>query len=305
MDLRRRQFLTSPGETLLLPLQAWTIAERLKLTRDYTNLPKESLVSSPLVVVPIPKRPAGQQWPVDTEPAAFWHPLLWLPERLREPQADEPTDVWAVRVALELTVTGLYDMETGTWLDVLSTVGLDSEDPVVQARITEWLEGEPDPDLDRIDLTAGMTSPDGELEWSREEAESLLALLVPASWAVLSNDLITMASEALADENITNESLASDAQTITLLAIGSIGEGPSAVEGEEKPSSLWDRIEADLVNWPGRTLETNKAGPFDALVESLYAIRNDYWVFVEALWENGTADASAAPAEGEPQAIAA
>ncbi|QNE48698.1 hypothetical protein F1C58_16705 (plasmid) [Glaciihabitans sp. INWT7] len=292
MEIRRRQFLTSPGESLLLPMQAMAIADRLSRWTRYSNLPKEVIVSSPLLAIPLSKREPGQRWPAIAEPSAFWHPQLWLPERLTAPETGERTDVWAVRVALELTITGLYDVETGTWLDVLSTVGLDSEDPVVQARITEWLEGEPDEDLDRIDLSDGMNDAT-EVDWSRQQAEDLLALLVPASWAVLSNDLIAMASESLSDEALDIEILTNDAKTILYLAQGSIGDGPAGAEGEESPASLWGRILADLENWPLRPLQTLIDGPFDALVESLYSIRNDYWVFVEALWENRvTADAS-------------
>ena len=285
MDIRRRQYLTSPGESLLLPMQAMAIADRLSRWTRYSNLPRETVVSSPLVAVPLAKREPGTRWPAMAEPASFWHPNLWLPDRLATPADGERTDVWAVRIALELTVSGLYDVETGTWLDVLSTVGLDSEDPIVQARISDWLDGEPDADLDRIDLAAGLDDAD-DVDWSKPHAEELLSLLVPASWAVLSNDLIGMADDSIADEEISNESLRTDAQTILFLAQGAIGDGPSSAEGEESPSALWERILADLENWPNRPLADLIAGPFDALVESLYGIRNDYWVFVEALWED-------------------
>jgi hypothetical protein len=215
---------------------------------------------------------------------------MWLPDRLSAPSADDSSDVFAVRVALELTITGLYDVETGTWLDILSTVGLDVDDDIVQARITEWLEGAPDAELDSIDLSSGLDDP-SDIDWSRAQAEELLALLVPASWAVLSNDLITMASDALADEDINPTDLAVDARTIVYLAQG------STEDGQESAAALWDRILDDLVNWPHRTLEELTEGPFDALIESLYTIRNDYWVFVEALWEDsgaGTPEVAAA-----------
>jgi hypothetical protein len=297
MDIRRRQFLTSPGESLLLPMQAMAIADRLSRWTSYTQLPKNVIISSPLLAVPLAKRELGKHWAAVTEPSSFWHPLFWLPERLAAPAAGERIDVWAVRIALELTITGLYDVESGTWLDVLSTVGLDSEDPVVQGRITEWLEGEPDEDLDSIDLSPGMDDP-SEIDWSRQQAEDLLGLLIPASWAVLSNDLITMSSETLSDVDLDNAMIANDAIAIIYLAQGSIGDGPPAIEGEESPASLWGRILADLPNWPHRELATIVDGPFDALIESLYSIRNDYWVFVEALWENQVSEAA------EPEAPA-
>ena len=179
-------------------------------------------------------------------------------------------------------------VESGTWLDVLSTVGLDADDEVVQARIVEWLEGAPDAELDSIDLSAGLDDLE-DVDWSREQAEELLALLVPASWAVLSNDLITMVSDALSDEELSPETLAMDTRTVIFLAQGAIGDGPAGLEGEEPTIDLWERILADLPNWPQRELTEIIDGPLDALIESLYTIRNDYWVFVEALWENQTA----------------
>jgi hypothetical protein len=285
MEFRRRQFLTSPGESLLLPLQAMNIADRLSRWAKYSRLPKEAIVSSPLVAVPLATRVPGSRWADATDPAAFWHPLLWLPPRLAAPAAGERIDVWAVRIALEVTMTGLYDVETGTWLDILSTIGLDVDDEITQARITEWLDGGADEDLDSIDLSSGLDDP-ADLDWSRAQAEELLALLIPASWAVLSNDLISMASDTLADEDLDADMLSLDARTILYLAQGSIGDGPAGLDGEEPPSALWERILEDLVHWPHRPLEDLIDGPFDALIESLYTIRNDYWVFVEALWEN-------------------
>ena len=110
MDVRRRQFLTSPGESLLLPLQALAIADRLSKWTRYSRLPKSFIISSPLLAVPIAQREPGKLWPADTEPSAFWHPILWLPERLVAPFDGERTDVWAVRVALEVAITGLHEV---------------------------------------------------------------------------------------------------------------------------------------------------------------------------------------------------
>ena len=56
-------------------------------------------------------------------------------------------------------------------------------------------EGSSDADLDRIDISEGLDV--GDPTWSLGQAEELLPLLVPASWAVLTNDLIGTASDAL------------------------------------------------------------------------------------------------------------
>jgi hypothetical protein len=299
MEFRRRQFLTEPGESLLLPLRAMEIVERLFTITRESGLSKEQIVTSSLVSIPLFRRNAGQRWSPETEPSLFWHPLLWLPERLAYPNAGVRADVWAISVALEMTVAGLYDVESGTWVDILATVGLDSEDVVTQARITEWLEGASDPELDAINLSAGLDIPD-DLSWSLAEAEELLPLLVPASWAVLSNDLIATASDALEDADPNDiPALADQARAILYVAQGSIGDGPAGIDGEESPSQVWARVLSELHIWPSQPLEAIVDGPFDQVIESLYSIRNDYWVFVEALWETqngGSPDGAAAAA---------
>ena len=59
MEIRRRRFLTSPGESLLLPLQAMAIADRLSRWTKYSRLPKDAIVSSALLTVPLVRREPG------------------------------------------------------------------------------------------------------------------------------------------------------------------------------------------------------------------------------------------------------
>ena len=63
----------------------------------------------------------------------------------------EPDDIWCLRVCLELQAAGLYDTDTGTWIDA-SLAGLNGNDPDTAARVDRWLAGAPDSLLDRLDL---------------------------------------------------------------------------------------------------------------------------------------------------------
>ncbi|MBD8000172.1 hypothetical protein [Oerskovia gallyi] len=221
MEHRRRALDVGPGEHLLLPASALDTAGRLHLWRAFTGLYDGELLLSPLTASPLPMPwtvPAGhRRWP-GLRPAAMWHPLLWLPARLRSPITlrdpmtgetwGETYDEWATRVALEMTESGpvsidgerwvllhdphhgrhvraldpgdedlvpLYDPTTGTWLDVLSTVGLDVDDPADLARVERWLAGEPDEVLDAVDLDVFLQAAGRDPAWALDRTQRPLA----------------------------------------------------------------------------------------------------------------------------------
>ncbi|GAA3599243.1 hypothetical protein GCM10022198_24420 [Klugiella xanthotipulae] len=69
-----------------------------------------------------------------------------------EPLVESDED-WAIRVTLCLQASGLYDSETGGWVDVLAREGLNIEDPVIQQRVKAWTDSAVDHTLDAIDFT--------------------------------------------------------------------------------------------------------------------------------------------------------
>ena len=98
MEYRRRQFLTRPGESLLLPLQAMDIVEPLTALTRSSGLDNASIVSSPLVAVPLARRDPASRWPANIEVQLLWKPLFWLPERLAYPADHVSNDTWAISV---------------------------------------------------------------------------------------------------------------------------------------------------------------------------------------------------------------
>ncbi|MFF2623631.1 hypothetical protein [Oerskovia jenensis] len=217
MEHRRRALDVGPGEHLLLPASVLDTAGRLHLWRAFTGLYDGELLLSPLTASPLPMPwtvPAGhRRWP-GLRPAAMWHPLLWLPARLRSPITlrdpmtgetwGETYDEWATRVALEMTESGpvsidgerwvllhdphhgrhvrafgpgdedlvpLYDPITGTWLDVLATVGLDVDDPAHLARVERWLAGDDDEVLDAVDLDAFLQAAGRDPAWALDRTQ--------------------------------------------------------------------------------------------------------------------------------------
>ncbi|MFC7879634.1 hypothetical protein [Isoptericola sp. NPDC057391] len=194
MEHRRRSSDLEPGEHLLLsPLSAvplpmpWTVPAG---RRRWPAL-----------------RPEAMWHPL------LWLPRrLGTPRVLRDPAAGrtrgEAYDEWALRVVLELTESApvtveggrwlllhdpahgrhvrpadpgddalvpLYDAHSGTWLDVLATVGLDVDDPADVARVRAWLDGEPDEALDRVDLDRHLRARGRDEAWALHRAQGPLA----------------------------------------------------------------------------------------------------------------------------------
>jgi hypothetical protein len=204
-DLIKRPLFTEAGEPLLLPRPPLEAARRWAQFQEAFGLTAAEAILSPLVSIPLPKYltewPAGRRRWAGTPPTAMWHPLMWLPPRLAsrailetDPGTGEPTEVetralWSVRVMLELTFAGFYDISTGAWVDVLSLTGIgDIADADLAARVGRWLDGAPDPALDAIDLSSYFKV-EGDEWWSLDSADQLSDALWVISWGLSAREL--------------------------------------------------------------------------------------------------------------------
>lgn len=160
----RVEYLTSPGEGVVLTDDLETFIERVDQFLEESGLPPEDVVVNPVVSIPMPltAQHNGERKRLTFRPELAWFPMFWLPlsiglrfsvqERENGPLRVESDAEWAVRVISQMADAGLFDPESGTWIDALETVGLDRNDPEVHARVMRWQNGADDPDLDRIDL---------------------------------------------------------------------------------------------------------------------------------------------------------
>ena len=184
-------FLTEPNETLQDLIDPLERIQRSDTFVRLTGLDGVNMINTPLLTIPIPRyysqgygEGGGRRW-AGLNPAAMWHPLMWLPKNITERYAHaanliDPTlsdddeteviesdDLWATRMAMELTVNGFYDAATGLWRDILDMHGLDRYQPETLQRVERWLDGQPDEVLDSIDLSRYFEHDDDSLsDWA-------------------------------------------------------------------------------------------------------------------------------------------
>lgn len=214
-EIRRRKYLQEPGEGLLLnqpdpdteagagaPAMVKQ-AGRLQQWMDETGMAPDEVLSTPLVSTPLPlhlKATEGRRRWAGLRAHIMWHPLMWLPERMAEPyvlvtedgQRPESLEEWAVRVALELTASGMHDPATGGWVDVLALHDIDIGAPGQVERIDNWLHGAPDDELGNVDLEPYVTSSE-DPEWAVQVTAAVIEDLVAGAWSITAADLISIA----------------------------------------------------------------------------------------------------------------
>lgn len=186
-----RQWLLEPGEPLQLSRSPVTSLAYLGAQADEWGLRPDQLALSPMCALALPRAdglvPPPRCFADRLRPEALWCPLLWLPPYLASPAPDEDEDAWAARVALELSASGVYDQESGTWLDVGQLV----EGGLTAERGERWLAGGADPVLDAFDLEE-LVYDHVDPTWARDKVRGDFPWLYVASCALW--------SEAVADE---------------------------------------------------------------------------------------------------------
>src|SRR5699024_4915136 len=131
MHTRRARYLLQPGESPTLPERTVAQVLRIGLARDMRGRDAERIRTAAAVASPRPGSPDGAplRGAPGVRPDALRYPFMWLPDPLRQrldvDTGDETTtvesdDAWALRIAFEMWGSGLYDVDSGGWLDVLA-----------------------------------------------------------------------------------------------------------------------------------------------------------------------------------------
>ncbi|WP_277212349.1 hypothetical protein [Isoptericola croceus] len=219
-----------PGTGLLLCSSIFDLDDHAESFAGESGLGHDGILVSAVANTPVPdyvgRAGDSLRWP-EAEAAFMWHPLMWLPDDLvrrrrvfAEVDDSEPAEVaesdemLAVRLALVCSATGLYDPADGTWLDVLSTVGLDRTDPTDLARVRSWLDGGPDPSLDQIDFT-DLTD---RCEQLCDTARDITSAVEDAAVALAAREAVTALAEFFGP-GVSTDDRAQHVSVLTLLAI--------------------------------------------------------------------------------------
>lgn len=254
--VRRREFLTEPGEPLQLAPSPIESGMRLQRFLAETGMSDTDVLLSEFSAVPMPLHsvdgyPEGRKRWAGVRADAMWLPLMWLPNRVANRyrvEADdgqtytESHDMWVVRVGLELSASGLYDDESGMWVDVLDLFDLDIDDPAVLARVDAWLNGADDEVLDGIDLSELMTDPDDE-DWALREVDSMWPRLQVMSWALQSDSLHGHCVDVLESPDM--DPSPRDAAAMMAMIAGMAAKSFSTFEDEGAEEAYWSRLEAE------------------------------------------------------------
>lgn len=227
MHTRRVRYLLQPGEPLTLPERTVPQVLRLGLARTVLGLDDDRILTSPAVAIPLPRHIGGLplRGAPGVRPDALRFPFMWLPAPLRErfeidsgeTIALESDDAWALRVVFEMWGSGLYDIETAGWLDVLALYDLDADDPATQDRIAAWWAGADDETLDAIDLSGALVPETAEdSDWASIASLALVDSFDRASMALSAVDTVALC-ELVADGDLTPLGTSDPARAVSSL----------------------------------------------------------------------------------------
>ena len=285
MDIKRRQLLIEPGEGLLLVKSSLHAATRPAEWSTLTGLDPSRCVFGGLCAIPLPTYtavpPAGRQFR-EVNPEVMWHPLFWLPRRIAGryklptgPNGElepERSSVWSIRVALELTVSGLYSQDEG-WVDVLDTVGVDVDSEADLERIRKWQGGSGDTLLDAIDL-APYLHLDENPSWALQSALALEGSATQAQWAIYADSLLEMLWEAARDTVDTLAEYRSAVRLVAELAGVQLADVPA--QGHSA-ADFWEAVSTELLIGEYDTKPDLMEGPVAAAEQWLLMTRDTYW----------------------------
>ncbi|MCG7309686.1 hypothetical protein [Brachybacterium sp. ACRRE] len=278
MHTRRVRYLLQPGESLTLPERIIPQALRVGLARDVLGLDDDHLVTSPAVSIPLPRYTDGAplRGTPGVRPDALRYPFMWLPEALRdrydiatdEGTIPESDDAWALRIAFEMWGNGLYDVDSGGWLDILALYDLDADDPATQDRIRSWWNGVDDPDLDAIDIAPIFVPDDNEdSDWASIASLALVESFEHASMALSALDTVALC-ELVSEGDLTPLGTSDPARAVSSL----VRVARSRFASQPEISALLNHLQtqADRQTADGPTLVGEITPQLSEIAQGLY-----------------------------------
>lgn len=320
----RRQFLLETGESLLVTRDPVRNLINHVSAAKAIGVPQSELIQSRMSPMPFPinscrvEVSTTRRRIVGIDAQMMWLPVLWLPERLAQrsqfqlvdgdivvldpkghyrgdPRAvaspvegvavnTETSDAWAIRVALELEAAGVYDVESGSWLDVLDTVGINVDEIDDIARVERWLDGAADGDLDWLEanfLDDGWHVPAGEEPtWALRSAIGAYPDLLDATWALSSDSMLNIVSDVAHSVDHGEITDSTDAKFITNMVCMLSGTLLRYYSVDE--AQWWAEMSRTVEAFEGTTNDL-VTGPLSEIDGRLTKVREECWPRMEAL----------------------
>lgn len=239
-----RPFVNEPGEPLVSCVAPHETAMRMAGLLELTGLEPDDVVTSPTATTPLPLYPA--QWPEGrrrwsgVRAEAMWHPLMWLPERLAARRLVdtgtgpriEDDELWAARVMAEMSAGGFYSEPDGQWVDVLALHDIDIDRKEDLDRVASWLDGQPDLELDSLDLDTALAN-EQYPDWALEMAWDAVQVLRPVAWVIHADALMADVDDALENQvDLSTDDLAMVARMTSVLGSHSFDALPFENEAQ-------------------------------------------------------------------------
>jgi len=192
------------GEHLVVNLLPSLVIDRYAKLTEVFGLPEFQLASiQGLVSYPLPLVQDGS----GLEPLArkitnfdaLSHPMVWLKGEItrQHPYTNEAGDtvlespeMVALRLAIMLEKSGLYDPMTGAWSDVTQMLNLDLNNPFDRSMIEQWQAGEPVDVLDNFTLDQHILQYASMEEYMARSTENATHVVVVGAWNSLMQALI-------------------------------------------------------------------------------------------------------------------
>lgn len=322
----RRPFVLEAGESLLVTNDPVRCLTNHVATANALGVTQRDLSVSRISPMPLPingGRPelgSSRRRIEGINPRSMWLPLMWLPPRLIErvqfhvvdgdlviidpnghfagdPRSvsaplpghkveTESTDIWTMRVALELDASGAYDADSGTWLDVLDTIGVNVDDVDDESRVQRWLEGGEDSELSELDASFLSDTPgldQGEApSWAFVSALSTYRELLNATWALSTDSMLDTVSDLcreLEDGSIDEPEEAKFIANMVCMLAAPLLDWYRTDEME-----WWSEMSKTVQNFSG-TVSDFASGPLSEIDQRLLDVRTQTWPLMESTTE--------------------